>query len=109
MTMLDPRTAGRLAKLCGMFGSDHVGERAAAAAKADKLVRAKGLTWFQVLRTEPSFRDQIKFALEHDDLLSAWEREFLTSIRRQRKLTEKQLAVLEDICAKVRDLNGEGA
>jgi hypothetical protein len=38
----------RLAKLCGMFGSAHAGERAAAAAKADQLVRNLGLTWFDV-------------------------------------------------------------
>ena len=33
MTILDPRTADMVAKLCGLFSSDHDGERAAAAAE----------------------------------------------------------------------------
>jgi hypothetical protein len=37
--LIDPRIADKLAKLCGMFGSHHVGERANAAAMADRLVR----------------------------------------------------------------------
>jgi hypothetical protein len=47
--------ADRLAKICGMFGSHHAGERSAAAAKADSLVRAAGLTWPDVIRL-PSMR-----------------------------------------------------
>jgi hypothetical protein len=34
----DPYLANRLAKICGMFGSAHDGERAAAAALADGLI-----------------------------------------------------------------------
>ena len=49
-TLLEPRVADRLAKLCGMFVSDHDGERAAAAAMADALVREHGLTWRDVIR-----------------------------------------------------------
>ena len=37
--MLNPHSADRLRKLCGMLGSQHDGERAAAAAKADAFVR----------------------------------------------------------------------
>ncbi len=37
---------GRLAKLCGMFGSDHAGERANAAETADRLVKEAGLLWW---------------------------------------------------------------
>jgi hypothetical protein len=47
--LLDPHSADRLRKLCGMLGSDHDGERAAAARAADKLVRGLGLTWHQVI------------------------------------------------------------
>ena len=39
----------RLVKLCGIFGSDHAGERANAAAAADRLVRQAGLRWPDVL------------------------------------------------------------
>jgi hypothetical protein len=47
--VLTPEAADRLAKLCGMFGSNHDGERAAAALKADQLVRQNGLTWHDVI------------------------------------------------------------
>jgi hypothetical protein len=42
-------SADLLAKLCGMFGSDHPGERANAAARADALVRSAGLTWRDII------------------------------------------------------------
>lgn len=42
----------RLAKLCGMFGSVHDGERANAAAAADRLVRGTGTTWQKILDTD---------------------------------------------------------
>ena len=35
----------RLVKLCGMLGSAHDGERAAAGLKADQLLRENGLRW----------------------------------------------------------------
>lgn len=47
-------TAERLAKLCGMFGSAHAGERAAAAAKAHDLIRSLRLTWFDVIAPPPA-------------------------------------------------------
>jgi len=37
--VIDPKGTNKLAKVCGMFGSDHAGERAAAAALADRMVR----------------------------------------------------------------------
>jgi hypothetical protein len=102
---LDPRTAERLAKLCGLFGSEHVGERAAAAAKADKLVRAQGLTWSQVIRpttwSTSTIRQRIDFALGNIELLTEWEVGFLRPIRSRRRLSEKQRGVLEDIVAKI--------
>jgi hypothetical protein len=39
----------RLAKILGMLGSAHDGERASAAAKADQLVRGSGSTWHEVV------------------------------------------------------------
>ena len=53
MTRLDSDSAEMLAKLCGMFGSDHVGERAAAAAKANQFLHDLGLTWRALLVPEP--------------------------------------------------------
>jgi hypothetical protein len=104
---LDPRAADKLARICGLFGSEHDGERASAAAKADKLVRAQGLTWFDVISPNPnaapvSLREQIRFALAHVDLLSRWEHGFLLGIRKRRNLSDRQAAVLAEIVAKVR-------
>ncbi len=41
----------RLAKVCGMLGSSHQGERAAAALKATELLRDAGLTWAAFVRS----------------------------------------------------------
>jgi hypothetical protein len=59
---LDPQTLDRLAKLLGMLGSVHAGERAVAGLKAHELVRAHGLTWHDVLRPSAlSFNDAQSF------------------------------------------------
>lgn len=42
--ILDPNVAARLARICGMFGGNHDGERASAAPKADQIV-AKARTY----------------------------------------------------------------
>ncbi len=99
----------KLAKLCGLFGSDHLGERAAAAQMADKIVREHGLTWSAVISPPPkaistssaSVEEQIDFALNHEDMLNAWEWGFLNGIRGRQFLTDKQLAKLGKIVAKV--------
>lgn len=39
----------RLVRILGMLGSDHAGERAAAAQAADRLVRGGGWTWSDLL------------------------------------------------------------
>src|SRR5919107_2785919 len=45
-----PAVQHKLARICGMFGSAHDGERAAAAALADRLIRDAGLSWGDVIR-----------------------------------------------------------
>ncbi|GGF15050.1 hypothetical protein GCM10011321_03620 [Youhaiella tibetensis] len=47
--MLKPVTLTKLNRIAGMFGSDHAGERAAAALAAHRLVTGLGLTWWDVL------------------------------------------------------------
>src|SRR3954447_25982978 len=84
--MSKPVPRDRLQKLCGLFGSQHDGERAAAAALADKLVRSTGLTWRDVIRwPEPAhsppempdipddWRGLATRALRHRDQLSCWD------------------------------------
>jgi hypothetical protein len=109
-TLLGPRTADKLAKLCGLFGSDHDGERAAAAQMADKLVKQHGLRWSDVISISRrvaiaapiSSADKIAFALRNIAALSIWERRFLYSVNGRRTLSPKQLAVLEQIYDKAK-------
>lgn len=51
---MTPAERERLAKLCGMLGSDQVGERAAAALKVEQFRRAHNLTWQQILSLAPA-------------------------------------------------------
>jgi hypothetical protein len=101
----------RLAKLCGLFGSDHAGERANAAAVADRLVRQAGLRWLDVVLPAPprfereikAVRDAAEFCRRHPQRLSPWERQFLDSIAdRPGRLSDKQAAVLARLGAKIR-------
>ena len=41
---------GRLAKFCGLLGSNHEGERAAAALKATEALQSMGLTWEDLVK-----------------------------------------------------------
>jgi hypothetical protein len=102
---LDPDAAKRLAKLCGMFGSHHDGERAAAAALADKLARASGLTWPEIFGLEPgSISEKLELLRRHLDELTRWECQFVINLPGFRHLPRKQLEVLDRLVAKVRDL-----
>jgi hypothetical protein len=47
--MLNQNNAERLAKILGMLGSDHAGERAAAGLAAHRLLSDLSLTWHQVI------------------------------------------------------------
>jgi hypothetical protein len=103
--LLDPRTADKLTKLLGMLGSAHDGERASAAALADKLVRSQGLTWPEVIASRSScstVEEQVGLALANLDALSMWERGFIYTVNGQTKLSPKQRAVLDRIERKVR-------
>ena len=103
----------RLVKLCGMFGSDHAGERANAAAAADKLIHEAGLRWPDVLLPAlppPPQRPNVgtvpaavAFVLDHEDALTEWECDFARSIGRLKyPLSAKQLEVLERLVEKAR-------
>ena len=47
--MADTTIVERLARIAGMLGSAHEGERAAAAQMASAMLRAMGLTWTEVI------------------------------------------------------------
>jgi hypothetical protein len=108
---LDPRTADRLAKLCGLFSSDHDGEALSAARKADRLLRDQGLRWQDIILTEDQaavrrldpVENQIEFALANINRLRQWERGFIYDINRCRHhLSAKQISKLNEIDAKLR-------
>ena len=115
-SVLSAEDLDRLVKLCGMLGSAHAGERAAAAAKADEFVKRHGLTWGDVLSppglqvdppscawTEPaSDRDAALACLRWPEVLTAWEVRYLRSIASLPALSERQQDVLDGIVEKVR-------
>jgi len=66
----------RLALICGLFGSHHDGERAAAASKAHDIVQELGVAWDQILvlpegKAEMAeVRHTARTLLRHPDLFS---------------------------------------
>jgi hypothetical protein len=115
--VLDRLSADRLRKLCGMLGSEHDGERATAAAKADALLRAAGLTWADVI-TAPPIPDHVprirawrasdtdwqrmaQFCHARRWSLSQREREFIESALKWRHPSEKQKDWLTAIFARL--------
>jgi hypothetical protein len=119
---LDPGAANRLRKLCGMLGSEHDGERATAAAKADALLRAAGLTWADVIGPpivpdhpvrirawragDTDWQRMAQFCHARRWSLSQREREFIESVLNWRALTEKQKDWLIAIYARLHERGG---
>jgi hypothetical protein len=125
---LDPRSAERLVKLLGMLGSNHDGERAAAALKANALVREHGLVWSDVIPATPEprsssyrqehakrwnddagadldWRTMRGFCAQHSNLLRSREQEFIDHIDSWRgELTPKQSDWLIAIYTRVKKL-----
>jgi hypothetical protein len=112
-----PVPRDRLQKLCGLFGSQHDGERAAAAALADQLVRAAGLTWRDVIRwpappysppetvgIPDDWRELTIRILRHCDRLSAWELDFLHTVSGRRSVSEKQWRVIHRLARRTGEL-----
>ena len=112
--LFDPDSISRLAKLCGMFGSAHDGERANAAAKADRLVRELGSTWRDVIalprRLSPplapvpamDWHSMAAFCFTRRAHLNPREREFIKSmIQWRREPTERQTSWLLAIYARL--------
>jgi hypothetical protein len=111
MTALAPADLGKLAKVCGLFSSSHMGERAAAAAKADAIVRAAGLTWPDVLasnfpaptHSQTSWRRELTPAVilaTCGAALTSWEKCFLAGLVKRPNWSPKQREVLSGIQAR---------
>jgi hypothetical protein len=102
--------AQKLAKIAGMFGSSHPGERAAAALKADQLVRACGETWTSIIadrqlppphdwrrRTPDDWRTMVNACLFRIETLSPKEKSFIQSLARWRgEPSPKQMTWLKE-------------
>jgi hypothetical protein len=111
--VLDPRASSKLAKICGLLGSDHPGERAAAAAKADEMVRSLGLRWADVIGVplvpadsisadDVNWRDALEVCIEHVDELDPRSRAFVRVLAKWRgPPSEKQLQWLFDLYERV--------
>jgi hypothetical protein len=101
----------KLAKLLGLLGSDHAGERDAAALAAHRMVRARGLTWPEVIEPvtaappalpKPQTWQSIAAGcLERPDCLSTWESVFLAGLPRFSGLSLKQRSCLAKIADRV--------
>jgi hypothetical protein len=108
---LDPMQAARLIKLCGMFSSDHAGERDTAARLADQLVRQNKLTWSDVIgngrytwREPQTTWDVVCIVAKYRSVLTEWERKFITDLaqRGDAGFSPKQTAILGKLLNKVR-------
>ncbi len=107
----------RLARVCGLFGSDHDGEVLAAARQAEKIRKKLGLTWAELLvpPTRPRSADPpseeltdwrwaCHFCLERSRLLTSWELNFVATVARYKKApSAKQLIVLQRLVARCRE------
>jgi hypothetical protein len=111
MTAVTADLADKLSKVCGMFGSAHDGERATAAALADRLVRDAGLTWPDIIRPAPpprwldlrDPRDIARQCARYPAILTPWECGFLAEIAGRRAPPSlKQLRVLAEITERAR-------
>jgi hypothetical protein len=117
--LLDRAAIDHLAKLLGMLGSAHAGERAAAGRKADEFIKRRGLTWSDVIRpivvtVSPgerdgnfhhamSWREMREFCLQHRYRLTPKELRFLMNIGSWcGPLTERQQVWLNGIYARLR-------
>jgi hypothetical protein len=111
--VLDRKAADRLAKLCGMFGSAHEGERAAAAQLADRMLRELGLTWPDVIAVplapddpadddEVSWEEALRCCLAHISQLDARSQSFVHSLARWRgEPSERQQVWLFDLFERI--------
>ena len=107
----------RLARVCGLLGSEHDGEVLAAARQAEKIRKKVGLTWEELL--VPSIRPRsgapppeeltdwrwaCHFCLERYRLLPSWELDFVATVARyQKPPSAKQMVIVHRLVARCRN------
>jgi hypothetical protein len=119
----------KLVKIAGLLTSDQDGERSAAALMASNILRTHKVSWAELLTRgvvilheapprpepqpppesprspwdEPAWKDAARKArTKYGDLLTEWERGFLSSILERSHLSDKQMATLVRIATKIK-------
>lgn len=116
MSALAEADRHRLTRLLGMLGSDFDGEVASAGRLADKMVRAAGLTWPDIIapalpspapdpRADPlrgDWRTAAAACQRYPHLTDQWETKFLSNLGRFPRLSAKQHGILTQIVTRLR-------
>lgn len=118
MPLLSDSQQRRLVGVLGLLSSDQVGERAAAALLASRLLKSAGLTWEQLVRqsevaqvarpsgTAPAsrsdFGNDMLLCNRHLRMLTEWEQRFCLSVARVGQRSAKQVSTLRKIAAALR-------
>ena len=115
MTTLAASDRERLARLLGMVGSDHAGERDNAARAAHRLVQQHGITWFDLVVLPPppdgddpdadpmgaDWRRTAAACSRYPHLVNRWEAGFLAALPRFPRLSPKQRSILVKIAVRL--------
>jgi hypothetical protein len=110
MIALPDASRVKLAKLLGMLGSAHAGERDAAGLAANRLISQAGLSWRQALMPPPiekklpdlgTWRANVAECLGRPGSLRHWEAGFLRDLPGFRRISIKQRYVLKEIADRV--------
>jgi hypothetical protein len=87
----------RLARILGMLGSEHAGERASAALAAHRLVKAAGGSWWQLLSpakvAAPPPRSRRFVDIFHDPVAAANSR--MRQLRRENEALKREVVRLK--------------
>jgi hypothetical protein len=101
-----PVPLDKLAAVLGMLGSEHHREALNAARLAERLRREARVNGTDLSAPDYGFgrdwRAKVAECRNHPDRLTAWEADFLMSLSRSCRLSEKQLSVLEHSAREVR-------
>ena len=106
---LPAKAREKLAKLLGLLGSDHPGERDAAGLAAHRLLQQHKLTWPDILATRQSRREPLYSTwratcaelTERSGDLRPWERQFVVDLPKFQRISTKQRYVLNEIASRV--------
>lgn len=121
MNALSPDVRLKLARVLGLLGSNHPGERDAAGLAADRIIRGAGLSWEDLLGSPSrpprpayhsptgsspasglAFRADVQLCLRHCRALTDWERGFLDTVARRSTVSEAQTSKMRQIADSLR-------